>query len=194
MPLSGNASCLPESFTMKPHLLAAVTLAALGGIVHAQSSGSDTATPAIPNARAPADAFTSPAVPGDPATRAAPNVPAAPAAASTPKSAEPGGQDMSSDRSRPMEAARQACANLAGDEARQACVRQHAPATSGPMDDPSLRGGSGKPGRGSDTPISPGSGSGGGEAGGSKGGAGFPMGTTPNTGDGKTSGGAGKGS
>lgn len=178
---------------MKPHLFAAVTLATLGALAHAQSSGSDTATPAVPNARAPSDAFTKPPVPGDPATRVAPNVPATPTTPSTPVGVAPAGQDMSADRSPHMEAARQACANLAGDEARQACVRQHAPSASGAMDDRSTRGETGNPGQGSDTRVSPGTGSGGGEAGGSKGGAGFPMGATPNTGDGKASGGSGKG-
>ena len=184
---------------MKPHLLAAVALAALGGIANAQSngdgkgSGSGTASPSVPEDRAPAKPSTHPPVPGDPATRSAPNVPVKPSPPSTPVAGAPGGHEMSADRSRHMEAARRACANLSGDEARQACVRQHAPSASASGGDGALQGETGRSSQGSDTQVSPGTGSGGGEAGGSKGGAGFPKGTMPNTGDGKSPGKAAEG-
>ena len=177
---------------MNPHLLVAVALAAISGVANGQSSGGDTATPAVPNPSARSDAFTSPAQPGDPATRLPPNVPATPSPPSTPVGVTPGGHDMSSDQSKHMDAARKACANLAGEEARQACVRQHAPTASGAMNDQSIRGGAAESSKGSDTSVSPGTGSGGGEAGRSQGGAGFPAGATPNTGNDKPSGISGK--
>jgi hypothetical protein len=86
-----------------------------------------------------------------------------------------------------MESARKACANLAGAEARQACVRQHSDADTGSMGHGAQQGGAGMSNRESDTSVSPGTGSGGGEDGRSGGGVGFPKGTSPNTDSGSTS-------
>lgn len=134
---------------MKPHLLAAAALAAMSAIANAQSSGSDTATPAIPNAGAPPGAFTTPAVPGDPATRATPNVPATPSPPSTPVDVPPGSHDMGKTG--------QTCNGLSDASVRKDCM-MHSIAGSSSS-------GAGMPGRNSDPRASPGTGSASGDAG-----------------------------
>ena len=101
---------------MKPHLLAAFALGALAGIAFAQSSGSDTATPAVPNDGEPRDAFNSPAVPGDPATRLPPHVPATPSPPSTPVDMPPVNADAGK--------AAQSCNALADEGARKKCLME----------------------------------------------------------------------
>lgn len=148
---------------MKMKLFAAVALAAVSGISIAQTGGGRTAA----------------------GTGATPSTSATPATPATPADHGLSGAPGSTE----MESARQACAKLAGAEARQACVRQHSQTGSRSMHDGSRHGGDGMSNRGSDTSVSPGTGSGGGEDGRSKGGAGFPKGTTPSTDGGNNSGG-----
>lgn len=107
---------------MRPQLLAAMTLAALSGIAHAQSSGSDTATPAVPYVGEPRDAFTTPAVPGDPATRLPPHVPATPSPPSTPVDVAPVNPGLDNDR--------QSCNALADASARKDCMMPSGPGSS----------------------------------------------------------------
>jgi hypothetical protein len=108
---------------MKQHLLVAVALAAASGFANAQSSGSDTATPAVRNDGALRNAFTTPAQPGDPATRLPPNVPATPSPPSTPVAVPPANPDIGK--------ASQACNALADASERQKCL-MHSSAASSP--------------------------------------------------------------
>ena len=171
---------------MNIRFLAAALLAAFGSVAIAQNAGSSTGAGAgaTPSGTTPATRA-SPATPAMPRSQGDGAIPATPATPATP--ADPG---LSGGRSNPeMESARKACARLSGEEARQACVRQHSRTGSGSMQERSEPGGAGRSHRGSDTSVSPGAGSGGGEDGRSKGGAGFPKGTTPNTDGGAVSGG-----
>ena len=140
---------------MKPHLFAAVALAALGGLANAQSRGSETS-----NDRAPLDPFTTPAVPGDPATRLPPNVPATPSPPSTPVDVPPVGTGAAKTEA--------SCNALADASARKDCL-MHASADAGPK-------GAGRP-QGADTPASAGSGPGAAEHGMAEGGGGSSKGT-----------------
>lgn len=108
---------------MKLLHLTSLALAVLGGMANAQSSGSDTAPRAVPNDGARWDAFTSPAVPGDPATRLPPNPPATPSPPSTPVDVPPVNADLVKGR--------QDCNALADESARKSCL-MHASAGSSP--------------------------------------------------------------
>lgn len=168
-----------ERFTVKTKLLAAAAMAAVTSLCIAQAGGSGTGAGASTGA--------TPATPATPATRGTPAVPATPATPATAATPSEHGMSRAHDRS-DMESARKACANLAGAEARQACVRQHSDdADTGSMGQGAQQGRAGMSNRESDTSVSPGTGSGGGEDGRSGGGVGFPKGTSPNTDSGSTS-------